>query len=261
MSTNDLMNDLAHCVHGDGMARLVAEHIETVAVNDDHEQQKRLLRDLIARFVVLERRVDGLLRNTLPGPVAEELKYVGRYAPRTFECSILFADVVGYTQVAEKLSSSALIEALDGMFSGFDDVVARGGGTKIKTIGDAYMAVFGAPEIQRDHPVRAVATGLDMLGFLEGCERSQVLGLEVRIGIHSGNVAAGVVGRDRKQFDVFGESVNVASRFESSGLPGAVNVSEATYEGAREAFVFEPRGRIQLKRMDDMDAYVVKGAR
>ena len=261
MSKRPLLTDLAHCAQSKGMSDLVAAQIEMVAVNDDNAQQKQLLRDLIRGFVQLERRVDGLLRNTLPGPVVEELKFLGRYAPRSFDCSILFADVVGYTTFAERTRGPALVEALDAIFSGFDVLVAREGGTKIKTIGDAYMAVFGAPVARADHAVDAVRTALALLEFLEtsGAECSQRL--QVRIGIHSGPVTAGVVGRDRMQFDVFGESVNIASRFESSGVPGAVNVSGATYQRAGDAFRFEPRGRIALKNMADMDAYLVKGPR
>ncbi len=258
MADTSHLGELMRTADSRRMSRLVMDHLEALAANDDHAQQKRLLRELIGRVVTLERRVNALLRNTLPEPVAEELKFLGRYAPRTVECTILFADMVGYTRLAEQRSAEELVGILDAVFSEFDRLVAERGGTKIKTIGDAYMAVFGAPAPTEDHPVRAVGAALGMLDFLRRFNRESRSDLQVRIGVHTGEVVAGVVGRDRMQYDVFGSVVNTASRFESSGVPGAVNVSEATWRRARDAYEFERRGRIELKNMGAMEAYLVR---
>jgi class 3 adenylate cyclase len=140
-----------------------------------------------------------------------------------------------------------------------DDLVARFKGTKIKTIGDAYMAVFGAPLAYEDHAVMAVNTGLALLALVDSFNRRHGDDLQVRIGIHTGVVMAGVVGKERMQFDIFGDHVNIASRFESSGEKGRVNVSDETYLRTRDLFVFEDRGEIALKNKANMRAYFVVG--
>jgi class 3 adenylate cyclase len=150
-----------------------------------------------------------------------------------------------------------LIELLDSLFRGMDDLLVNFRGTKIKTIGDAYMAVFGAPHTYADHAVMAVRTGLALLDLVDSINRQWNHGLQVRIGIHTGVVMAGVVGKERMQFDIFGDHVNIASRFESSGEKGRVNVSYETYIRTRDYFNFEERGEIALKNKANMRAYFV----
>lgn len=130
-------------------------------------------------------------------------------------------------------------------------------GTKIKTIGDAYMAVFGAPVEYENHAIMAVKTGVALLNLVDAFNRQQCQSLQIRIGIHTGRVMAGVVGKERMQFDVFGDNVNIASRFESSGEKGRVNVSYETHTRTREHFHFEERGEIALKNKANMKAYFV----
>jgi class 3 adenylate cyclase len=237
----------------------VLDYLNSVAVIQDDGIQKRLQKELIREYVILEKRVDNLLKNTLPEMVANEIKYGGRFVPRSFDCTIFFSDIVGFTHLAEGISGERLIELLDGLFQGMDDLVVSFRGTKIKTIGDAYMAVFGAPQAYEDHAVMAVRTGLAMLDLLESFNRRQGHDLQVRIGIHTGVVMAGVVGKERMQFDIFGDHVNIASRFESSGKPGRVNVSSETYLCTRDHFTFEERGEITLKNKANMRAYFVVG--
>jgi class 3 adenylate cyclase len=201
--------------------------------------------------------VDGLLKNTLPETVANEIKDSGCFAPRPYHCTILFSDIAGFTRLAETMPGEALIEMLDHLFRGMDDLVTGFRGTKIKTIGDAYMAVFGAPLTYDDHAVSAVKTGMALLAFVDSFNREHDQQLQIRIGIHSGRVMAGVVGKERMQFDVFGDHVNIASRFESSGKPGRVNVSHETYRLTRDIFIFEVRGEIPLKNKAHMKAYFV----
>lgn len=140
-----------------------------------------------------------------------------------------------------------------------DAIVSKRQGTKIKTIGDAYMAVFGAPTPLDNHAEYALMASLDMLKSLADLNEDLGEKIEMRIGIHSGKVIGGVVGKERMQFDVFGDDVNIAARFESAGIPGRINVSEATYRQVRGKFAFERRGEIPLKSKGNMPAFLVIG--
>lgn len=236
---------------------LLIEYLNSFCrIQDDH-LQKRLLKELVAHYVALERRVDELLKNTLPVPVVEEIKSYGRYRPRFFDCTILFTDIVGFTKLAERKSQDELLILLDNLFQRMDAIVDSFSGTKIKTIGDAYMAAFGAPVSLENHAESAISSAIRMLASLRDLNESLKENVEMRIGIHSGRVIGGVVGRNRMQFDVFGDDVNIAARFESAGLAGRINVSEATYVRAKEKFIFVPRGEITLKSKGKMPAYLV----
>lgn len=233
------------------------DYLHSIATIQDERIQKRLLEELVREYVVLEKRVNDLLKNTLPETVANEIKYAGRFAPRPYDCTILFSDIAGFTKLAESVPSDTLIELLDHFFKGMDDLVVSFDGTKIKTIGDAYMAVFGAPIKYDDHAVTAVKTGMALLKMVDSFNRQNNQNLQIRIGIHTGRVMAGVVGKERMQFDVFGDNVNIASRFESSGVAGRVNVSHETYISVRNLFEFEERGEIALKNKANLKAYFV----
>jgi len=239
----ETLNDLAH------------DYIEAVAAAGDNAVQKRILKELIRRYVDLEKRVDALLKNTLPVKVADEIKYEGMFAPRPYECTILFSDFIGFTKLAENISGAMLIDILNRIFISFDDLIASYNGTKIKTIGDAYMAVFGAPSKLENHAAQAVRAGLSLQRFLADFNILNKSNLQMRVGIHTGSVMAGVVGKERMQFDVFGDSVNIASRFESAGEEGKVNVSETTYLQTAGFFEYRERGMISLKNKESMKAY------
>jgi adenylate cyclase len=237
--------------------QVILDYLHSVATIHDDRIQKRLLEELIREYVFLEKRVDDLLKNTLPETVANEIKYGGRFVPRPYDCTILFSDIAGFTKLAEGIPGETLIELLDRLFKGMDDLVVSFHGTKIKTIGDAYMAVFGAPIEYADHAVIAVRTGMALLKMVDSFSRQNDQSLQIRVGIHTGRVMAGVVGKERMQFDVFGDNVNIASRFESSGSNGRVNVSHETYMNSRDFFEFEERGEIALKNKANMKAYFV----
>jgi adenylate cyclase len=237
--------------------QVILDYLHSVAAIHDDRIQKRLLEELIREYVFLEKRVDDLLKNTLPETVANEIKYGGRFVPRPYDCTILFSDIAGFTKLAESIPGETLIELLDRLFKGMDDLVVSFHGTKIKTIGDAYMAVFGAPIEYADHAVIAVRTGMALLKMVDSFSRQNDQSLQIRVGIHTGRVMAGVVGKERMQFDVFGDNVNIASRFESSGSNGRVNVSHETYMNSRDFFEFEERGEIALKNKANMKAYFV----
>lgn len=240
-------------------AGLLRRYLESLASLEDDAIHLDLLEELIHDYVKLERRVDSLLKNTLPPAVADEIKAKRNFAPRPFVCTILFSDLVGFTRLAERISGEDLVDLLDRIFRDYDEVVARHGGTKIKTIGDAYMAVFGAPIPVSDHAAKAIRTGLDLLESLDRFRAATGYDLAMRVGIHSGRVMAGVVGAERMQFDVFGDDVNIAARFESSGEKGRVNVSHETFLQAEGLFQYEERGKIPLKNKEAMKAYFVKG--
>jgi len=191
--------------------------------------------------------------------VADEIKFNGEYPARGFDGTIFFSDCAGFTRLAEKISAELLIERLHILFSGTDKIMQRHGGTKIKTIGDSYMACFGAPLPQQDHARRAVNAALDVIDFLCDFNAGQPFPIEMRIGIHSGEFMGGVVGKDRMQFDIFGDNVNIASRFESSGEKGRINVSETVFQQVSELFNCENRGEIALKNKNPMKAYFVTG--
>jgi adenylate cyclase len=257
MSLKSVLQLCRDVQQGNLQGPILVEYLNSMATIQDDRIQKKLLSELIREYVVLEKRVDGLLKNTLPETVADEIKYGGKFLPRPWDCTILFSDIVGFTRLAESIPGDVLIDLLDRLFKRMDDLVVGFHGTKIKTIGDAYMAVFGAPIEYDDHPAKAVRTGIALLKLVDSINSEIGQRLQIRIGIHTGRVMAGVVGKERMQFDVFGDDVNIASRFESSGEKGRVNVSHATYLRAKDHFEFEERGEIALKNKANMKAYFV----
>ncbi|MCB1140433.1 MAG: GAF domain-containing protein, partial [Leptospiraceae bacterium] len=205
---------------------------------------------------------DALLENVLPSVTAKELKESGRVEPVYFDnVSVLFTDFVGFTKAAARLSPAELIQELDGCFSQFDEVSRRNNMEKLKTIGDAYMCAGGLPVPYEGHAIDACLTALEFRSFMnQMAEVKSQLGFEfwqIRIGIHSGPVTAGVIGKNKFSYDIWGDTVNVASRMESSGSPGMVNVSGATYELVKDLFECEYRGKVQAKGKGELDMYFV----
>lgn len=234
---------------------LLENNLESLATIDDDALQKRFLKKLIRNYVLLEKKVDSLLKNTLPETVAEELKIEGHFQPRAYHCTILFTDFVGFTALSEVIKGSVLVETLNTIFTKFDKNINKFRGTKIKTIGDAYMAIFGAPTPYENHAIKAIKSAFAMLDSIQKFNLTSKHPFHMRVGIHSGEVMAGVVGRERMQFDVFGDNVNIASRFEASGEKDKINVSETTYRLAENHFEFKDRGPIALKHKKNMNAY------
>jgi adenylate cyclase len=170
---------------------------------------------------------------------------------------VLFADLAGFTPWARVTDPRQVVAALDGLFSRFDRVLAKAGMEKIKTIGDSYMAVSGAPEARADHAATALAVALEMLEVVDEWRRAEDLPLDVRIGLASGSVAGGVIGEQRFLFDLWGDPVNEASRMESTGESGHVQLAESTRrllpaDGHR----FEPR-QVEVKGMGSMRTYLL----
>jgi adenylate cyclase len=192
-----------------------------------------------------------LLRNILPGQIVTRLND-GEVviADRIEEATILFADLVGFTEIALRLSPARLVDHLNRIFSEFDQLCAKLGIEKIKTIGDAYMAAAGLPQPQPDQTAAMMAEfALAMLTTLEGLNQTLETPFQIRIGIHTGPVIAGVIGVNKFIYDVWGETVNLASRLEAHGLPGRIHISEATQRALAAEYECEPRGLINVKGM------------
>lgn len=195
-----------------------------------------------------QERSDRLLLNVLPASVAARLKETNEHVVESFDsATILFADLVGFTELARRLPPSELIRLLDRLFSGFDEVAERLGVEKIKTVGDAYMAVAGVPVRQEDHTLRAARMAMEMQQVTARVAEQTGLPLQLRVGIHVGPVVAGVLGTHRFAYDLWGDAVNTASRLESHGLPGEIQVSDPAADALRAHFDLELRGEVQLK--------------
>ena len=205
---------------------------------------------------------DSLLLNILPGEIADELKKFGKsYARKHDQVSVLFADIKGFTSIAEKLTPVKLVTQLDEVFGAFDNIIAKHGMEKIKTIGDAYMCACGLPLADNENAIKSVNAALDMQQFIKGfgaANKIQNLPVfEIRIGIHTGPLVAGVVGLKKFAYDIWGDAVNLASQMEQHSEPGKVNISGETYSLVKNSFNCTYRGKIETKSKGEVDMYFV----
>jgi class 3 adenylate cyclase len=205
---------------------------------------------------------DRLLLNILPEPVAEELKRTNHVeAVHYHSVTIMFADVKGFTQIADKMQPHDLISALNDHFSAFDDIIARHKVEKLKTIGDAYMCAGGLPEANRTHPLDVCLAALEIQNFMRRRHRdrqAQNLPMwELRVGLHTGPVMAGVIGKSKFAYDVWGRTANLASRLEAAGETFRVCVSRQTYERVKDYFEFVERGRLAVKNMEPVEMFYI----
>jgi adenylate cyclase len=209
-----------------------------------------------------QEKSEDLLLRVLPRPIAERLKG----APQTIAdhfvaASIVFADVVDFTPLSQRLPPADVVGILDRLFSQFDALVERHGLEKVKTIGDCYMAVAGVPDPRPDHARKAALVALDMLDVVATSAVAGRPGLELRIGINSGPVVGGVIGTKRFLYDLWGDAVNTASRMESHGTPGEIQITRATYELLKDEFVCRPRGTILVKGKGRMETWYLVRSR
>jgi adenylate cyclase len=209
-------------------------------------------------------RSDELLLNILPTETAEELKDTGGAKAKRYEIvSVLFTDFKNFTELSEKLSAEELVREIDYYYSAFDEILSKYNIEKIKTIGDSYMCVSGLPVQTESHAIKAVSAGLDMLEFIDKEKAARTatknVYFEMRIGIHSGHVVAGIVGRKKFAYDVWGDTVNVASRMESVSKEGKINISEVTYNLVKGKFSCTFRGELDAKNKGAMKMYFVDG--
>jgi class 3 adenylate cyclase len=222
--------------------------------------EKKRLRDqeqaYLAELQVERAKSDRLLLNVLPKAIADRLKQGEHTIVDSFrEATVVFADIVGFTSFSANMAPSRTVQLLNDLFSGFDKLAETYELEKIKTIGDSYMVVGGVPTVIPEHAERCALMALDMIEVLHHFNRRNSTNLDVRIGINSGPVVAGIIGTRKFAYDLWGDTVNVASRMETHSQPGVIQVSAGTYGLLAEKFVFEERGTIDIKNLGPMATY------
>jgi class 3 adenylate cyclase len=215
-------------------------------------------------LIIEKEKTENLLANVLPKNTASEIMEKGKATKIKYNfVTVLFSDIQGFTKIAEETNPEVLIDELDKFFFYFDSVVERLGIEKIKTIGDAYMCAGGIPEKNRTNPVEVILAALEMQVYMSKLkETSELEGMkfwDIRIGIHTGTVVAGVVGQKKLSYDIWGDTVNTASRMESSGEAGKINISGTTYEFVKDFFICEHRGKMPVKYKGELDMYFIIG--
>ena len=215
-------------------------------------------------LIIEKEKTEALLANVLPKNTASEIMEKGKATKIKYNfVTVLFSDIQGFTKIAEETNPEILIDELDKFFFYFDSVVEKFGIEKIKTIGDAYMCAGGIPEKNRTNPVEVILAALEMKAYMNKLkEASELEGMkywDIRIGIHTGTVVAGVVGQKKLSYDIWGDTVNTASRMESSGEAGKINISGTTYEFVKEFFDCEFRGKMPVKYKGELEMYFVNG--
>jgi guanylate cyclase len=212
--------------------------------------------EALADLRIEQDKAENLLLNILPRSIADKLKADSATIADQFDAAtILFADVVDFTPLSERLKPAEVVGILDHLFSHFDVLAERYDLEKIKTIGDCYMVAAGVPTPRADHAQAVARMALDMRRAMRSNDEVGHLGLELRIGINSGPVVAGVIGRKRFLYDLWGDAVNTASRMESHGVPGEIQVTRATYELLKDDFVLEPRGSVAVKGKGEVQTW------
>lgn len=237
---------------------LEASNRKLESIIENRTEEIRQQRDEIK---LEEERTEALLLNILPAPVAHELRATGSVQPMAFdEITVCFTDFVGFTLSSEKVTAAELVAGLHRYFTTFDEIVGRYRLEKLKTIGDSYMFVGGLPDLKPSHAVDVVMAALEMIEAVNALSTSHP-NWQIRIGIHSGPVVAGVVGVKKFAFDIWGQTVNFASRFESSGVPNHVNISSRTRELVCDFIDCEPRGAVRIKEGRQLEMYFARQVR
>ena len=224
---------------------------------------EQIINERTDELVIEKEKTEALLANLLPKNTADELMSKGKATKIKYNfVTVLFSDIQGFTKIAEEMNPEVLIDELDKFFFTFDSVVEKYGIEKIKTIGDAYMCAGGIPEKNRTNPVEVILAALEMRSYMSRMkESSEMEGMkywDIRIGIHTGTVVAGVVGQKKMTYDIWGDTVNTASRMESSGEAGKINISGTTYEFVKDFFSCEYRGKMPVKYKGELEMYFVK---
>ncbi len=239
---------------------LTRDETGVLATNFNHMIQR--LQTTLDELAAEQEKSEQLLLNILPAPIAERLKKGEQTIADSFaEVTILFADIANFTPMSADLTPSELVERLNEIFSEFDRLSERRGLEKIKTIGDAYMVGAGLPTPRADHAQVIAEMALDMLDAIDRFNRKHGTELAMRIGINSGPVVAGVIGRKKFIYDIWGDAVNTAARMESQGLVGGIQVTEATYRCLKGQYLFGDRGMVAIKGKGQMHTYLLKGRR
>ena len=224
------------------------------------EKLEILVKERTKELAAEKEKTEELLLNTLPLKVVNELKENGKSEPVSFDdVTVYFSDIVGFTSISSQLEPKVLISELNEIFTGFDDIMEKHDCERIKTIGDAYLAVSGMPERNEKHAANMVNAAMAIREFLLERNKDSTIQWKVRIGIHSGKVVGGIVGVKKYIYDVFGDTINTTSRMESNSEPMRINVSETTYKLLKEQFSFTPRDPMEIKGKGEMRMYFVDG--
>ena len=262
-------------------AALRAEQDKKDAIATQKIQKQNIIRNFfVGGFVVMllfagiflmqrnriskeKKRSEELLLNILPSEVADELKQTGHCQAKTYSMvTVMFIDFKDFTSVSEKISGELLVAEIDYCFSAFDNIIQKYKIEKIKTIGDAYICAGGLPVLNFTHAEDIISAGMAIKDFMldrkKEKENKMEIPFEIRIGIHTGPVVAGIVGVKKFAYDIWGDTVNLAARIESSGEAGKVNISGTTYELVKEKFIFTHRGKIEAKHKGMIDMYFVE---
>lgn len=223
---------------------------ELIKTNDQLKEKKRELESE-------KQKTDALLLNILPAEIAQNLIKDGKTEAQYYQnVSILFTDFVGFTKYCERITPVELVDLLHHYFKAFDQIMLKYGMEKIKTIGDAYMAVSGLPRTDQDHALHAVRAGIEILECINK-NRSNGIPLSIRIGIHSGSAIAGIIGTQKFAYDVWGDDVNMAARMEQSGRINEINISGATHNLIKDIIPCKYRGKVNAKNKGEVDLYTV----
>ena len=213
-----------------------------------------------SKLIIENEKLKVLITNVFPKSIAIELITQGKVTRVKYDfVTVMFADIQGFTKIAEKMDTEALIDELDKLFSTFDLIIEKYGIEKIKTIGDAYMCAGGIPEKDEANPVLTVLAGLDIMTYMRKFKEQGMKFWDIKIGIHTGSVVAGIVGQKKLSYDIWGDTVNTANHIESAGEAGKINISATTYEFVKDFFECSYRGKIAIKYKGELDIYFVDG--
>jgi class 3 adenylate cyclase len=244
---------------------LAEANLKLLELNELYEKQKFELAEANLKMleqneiIRMEReKSEKLLLNILPVRVADDLKETGKTLPQKFEhVTVYFSDIVGFTNISGTLDPGFLIAELNDIFTAMDNIFESKQCERIKTIGDAYLAVCGMPEANDRHAENIIEASIEIIDYIRARNSKGIINWDIRIGIHSGSLVGGVVGIKKYIYDVFGDTVNIANRMESNSEPMRINVSEKTYELAKDKFTFIPRDPIEVKGVGKMKMYFV----
>ncbi len=244
------------------IANKEGEIYRVVGVAQDITENKKLIENLKEE----QEKTEYLLENILPKSIIEELKHAKlisinspAIAQKIDHSTVLFADIVGFTSYSRSLAAECVVSELNKLFRLFDELVDKYRVEKIKTIGDCYMLAGGVPDYQEDHACRVANAALEMIQKLEQFNQEEKSHFQIRIGIHSGPLVAGVIGTKKYIYDIWGDTVNTASRMESGGLPGKIQVSEDTYNLLKDRYRFTERGFIEVKGKGQLKTFFLEG--
>ena len=234
------------------------EIVPMEALKARNRELERLISERTADLKIEKEKTESLLYNILPIKVAKELLLTGKTTPSRFKnVTVLFSDFENFTQIVSAIKTDELVNELNEIFGEFDDIMKGLGVEKIKTVGDAYLAVGGLPTETTDHAEKCIMAAKKMKTFLEKRQDHHTIKWRARIGIHTGPITAGVVGKNKFAYDVFGDTVNTASRMETASKVGKINISASTYHLVKKKFPCTYRGKINVKGKGDLDMYFV----